>query len=244
MVIVINALDECEQEDNVRVILQLLPKLQESKSICLRIFLSSRPEESVRAGLNQFQDYQVQALEEAPMTEHDIQLFLKDQLSEIRKDKSLAREWPGDDAFHNLVAMSVPLSIFAATVCRFIKDRPGKRLAAVLESREATPVTQMKKMYQQVLEQVLDPDNESESEDNVKKFKDIVGIICFLATPLSMHILGQFLGIPMEDISYLLNKLHSVLSIPEEINAPVCILHLSFREFLIDTKSEFHVNET
>ncbi|KAB8227880.1 uncharacterized protein BDW43DRAFT_323428 [Aspergillus alliaceus] len=43
MVIVIDALDECDQEDDVRVILRLLPRVQKSSSLQLRFLLTSRP---------------------------------------------------------------------------------------------------------------------------------------------------------------------------------------------------------
>jgi hypothetical protein len=53
MVIVINALDECESEENkddIRAVLQLLPRVQTLRSIRLRFFLTSRPELPIRLG--------------------------------------------------------------------------------------------------------------------------------------------------------------------------------------------------
>ncbi|KAH1997830.1 hypothetical protein KXW65_006357, partial [Aspergillus fumigatus] len=83
-----------------------------------------------------------------------------------------------------------------------------------------------------------------ESHDLVREFRNIVGVIILLATPLSVYTLGQLLSTSVEDISYLLDKLHSVLAVPEDINSPVRTLHLSFREFLLNTGEEdLHVNE-
>ena len=41
----------------------------------------------------------------------------------------------------------------------------------------------------------------------------------------------------------LLNKFRSVLHVPENLDKPICILHLSFPDFLLQTKSPFHVDK-
>jgi hypothetical protein len=77
--IVIDALDECEQEDDIRAILQLLPQLQESKCMRPRIFLTSRPELPIHLGFKQNNAHQDLVLHELPkrVIKHDIRLFLK-----------------------------------------------------------------------------------------------------------------------------------------------------------------------
>jgi hypothetical protein len=77
----------------------------------------------------------------------------------------------------------------------------------------------------------------------VQEFQDIVGVIILLATPLSLNALSQLINLPREDVSYRLDGFHSVLSIPEDVDLPIRILHLSFRDFLVKTKSRFQVNE-
>ena len=80
-VILIDTLDECEGEDDVRVILQLLPRLQRLISVHLRVFVTSRPELPIRLGFKQIanDDHQDLVLHEIPrpVIEHDIALFLK-----------------------------------------------------------------------------------------------------------------------------------------------------------------------
>ena len=43
-VIVVDALDECERSKDIRVILTLLARLGTIRSLCLRVFVTSRPE--------------------------------------------------------------------------------------------------------------------------------------------------------------------------------------------------------
>jgi hypothetical protein len=80
VVIVIDALDECENDQDVRNIIRLLPLLQKAEAVRLRIFVTSRPELPIRFGFLEVADHEYQdlALHEIPeeVTEHDIHLFL------------------------------------------------------------------------------------------------------------------------------------------------------------------------
>ena len=71
-----------------------------------------------------------------PVIEHDIELFLKYKFSDVRIKESLDRDWPGADQIERLVHMATPLFIFAATICRFIRDPtfdPEQRLREFLD---------------------------------------------------------------------------------------------------------------
>ncbi|KAL4998915.1 hypothetical protein BDV10DRAFT_166039, partial [Aspergillus recurvatus] len=85
--------------------------------------------------------------------------------------------------------------------------------------------------------------SKSDSEQLLKESQDIVGVIILLATPLSVIALEQLTGISMEIISNRLNRFHSVLNIPEDLDEPVRILHLSFRDFLVTKPGSFHVDK-
>ncbi|KAB8237945.1 uncharacterized protein BDW43DRAFT_321130 [Aspergillus alliaceus] len=251
IVIVIDALDECDKEDDVRIILQLLFKLLEIESVHLRVFLTSRPELPIRFGFKQNKNHLDLVVHElpAPVIEHDIRLFLKHKLSEIQDERSLPPAWPGNETIEELVQMAVPLFIFAATACRFIKKgtHPKKRLQKLLEFQPTTATTQMDKIYLPVLNQ-LTGDEEGNSKELVEELQDIVGVIIVLTPPpppppLSIESLARLLQISAGDISELLASLHSVLNIPSRREAPVRILHLSFRDYLLITDSPFHVHE-
>ena len=68
VVIVIDALDECDVDDDIRLILQLLPQLHKSKAIRLRVLLTSRPELPIRLGFEKLasHDYEDMVLHEIP----------------------------------------------------------------------------------------------------------------------------------------------------------------------------------
>lgn len=238
-VIVIDALDECEHDQDIRNIIGLLPLLQKAKAVRLRIFLTSRPELPIRLGFSEIanHDYQDLALHEIPeeVTEHDIHLFLQDRFAKIKHDRNISQDWPGDDIIRELVTMSVPLFISAATVCRYIKNpkwEPKSRLAELLAD-QAKYVSRMDKTYLPILTRLLDDpeSDESEQQQLLKEFHSIVGVIILLAVPLSINALSLFLGIGADVISNRLDSFQSVLSIPCDQDQPVRILHLSFRDF-------------
>lgn len=53
LLIVIDALDECERDSDIRVILQLLSSARDLKSVSLRVFVTSRPGLHIRLGFKQ-----------------------------------------------------------------------------------------------------------------------------------------------------------------------------------------------
>ncbi|KAI7971161.1 hypothetical protein EIK77_004676 [Talaromyces pinophilus] len=243
MVIVIDALDECEQEDDIRLILQLLPQVQKSNSVQLRFLLTSRPYLPLKLGFKGIMnDYQGLILHEIPqpVIEHDISLYIKDKFSQLRMERSLPSDWPGDETIKTLVQRAVPLFISAATLYRFISDtrwNPQKRLEAILAD-QTIYLSRMDSTYMPVLNQLLAGQDEWESQQLVQEFKEIVGVIILLAHPLSVNALAQLLKIRISDINNRLSLLQSVLDIPGGLDAPVRLLHLSFRDFLLDSKKK------
>ncbi|KAF7712143.1 Uncharacterized protein PECH_004203, partial [Penicillium ucsense] len=250
-VIVVDALDECEHDQDVRNIIRLLSLLQKAKSVRLRIFLTSRPELPISLGFSEIagDGYQDLALHEIPeeVTEHDIHLFLQDRFAKIKHDRNISHDWPGDDVIQKLVTMSVPLFISAATVCRYIENakwEPKLRLAELLTD-QAKYVSKMDKTYMPILTRLLEDQESDESEQQqlLQEFQDIVGVIILLTVPLSINALSPLLGIGADQISNRLDSFRSVLSIPGDGDQPVRILHLSFRDFLVRSSSKFFVDE-
>jgi len=104
-VIVVDALDECEERD-VRVIVNILSLAKSLTSVKLGIFVTSRPELPIRLGFGDIKGkYQDMVLHEVPepIIKHDIKAFLNEELVRIRNDYNsmlpedlqLPSDWPG-----------------------------------------------------------------------------------------------------------------------------------------------------
>lgn len=251
-VIVIDALDECEREEDIQAILQLLTRTKDMPLVSLRVLVTSRPELHIRLGFKQMPNgsYQDLVLHEVAKNtiEHDIRLFYEHELSAIRQARMLSPDWPTTGQIQALVELAVPLFIFAATVCRYIGTKGGNPegyLSKVLEYQKST-FSQLDRTYLPILEQLLVEQEDDEKEAWLQAFRKVVGSIVVLESPLSIASLARLLKVPQKEIECRLDALHSVLSVPDNKDVPVRLLHLSFREFLIDRqiqdKSQFWVN--
>ncbi|KAJ4178401.1 hypothetical protein NW755_013240 [Fusarium falciforme] len=251
LVLVIDALDECDRVADVRLIVNILARLKSLNRIKLKAFVTSRPELPIRLGFNNIQDeYKDLVLHEIPkpVIEHDISEFLHHQLEQARLEYNsqsdpndqLGPDWPGTQATNTLIQMAVPLFIFAATMCRFIQDPlydPATQLEKVLKYKSSAQDSEMAKLdttYRPTLDQLLVDRTGRARERVLKDFRDVVGTIVLLQEPLSISTLSCLAEIPERVISGILRPLHSVLSVPISPREPIRMLHLSFHDFLVD----------
>src|SRR5437762_3701642 len=89
LVIVVDALDECERDDDVRLIVHLFSRSKSLKSPRLRILVTSRPELPIRLGFSaidgKYQDLVLHEIPE-PVVKHDISAYLQSELARIREE--------------------------------------------------------------------------------------------------------------------------------------------------------------
>ncbi|QKX64833.1 uncharacterized protein TRUGW13939_12009 [Talaromyces rugulosus] len=144
LVVVIDALDECAQDGDS--LLRLLSQTRNKWSPSLQIFITSRPELVIRLGFREMprdaiEDFILHEISH-PVIENDIAIFLKHEFAKIQENhikdgqQQLPSGWPGSEVISTLVQISVPLFIFAATICHFVGDTawsdPVRQLNKVL----------------------------------------------------------------------------------------------------------------
>ena len=256
-VLVVDALDECEGENIVRIILRLLAEARSLKEVRLRVLITSRPEVPISYGFCQipnaeYRDFILHDIE-AAIVDHDISVFLKHELRSIGQERNLGAGWPGDLVIQQLVQKASGLFIWVATACRFVRE--GKQLAksrlnTVLQGDESIrgPEKRLNDIYLTVLNNSLPQDcTEQEQEDLYNTLREILGSIVILSSPLSADALATLLHMPKQDVDQTLEDLHSILDIPEDQTRPLRLHHPSFRDFLLDKNrcSDLHfwVNE-
>jgi len=259
-VVVVDALDECDREEDATTIIGLLPRAKKLSSVRLKFFITSRPEFPILLQFDKisgtYQDLALHKVDKYTI-EHDISIFFNSELSKIRddynrlaqKDWKLSLDWPGPTNLRILVKRAVPLFIFAKTVCRFVEDRgfgdPEEQLNKILEYQLTGQEFQLHATYLPVLTQMLmkrtDSGLISRSAEGkaaiVKEFCEVVGTIVTLADSLPIGSLSQLLRIPERVIGHRLSMLRSVLNIPSDSATPVKLFHLSFRDFLVGPKN-------
>jgi hypothetical protein len=257
-VLVVDALDECEEENNVRIIPQLLAEARSLENVRLRIFLTSRSEIPIRHGFchipdAEHQDFVLHNIS-PPIIDHDIRVFLEHDMSLIRQELSLGPGWPSEEAIRCLVQRASGLFIWAATACRFIRQGrhfAAKRLETIVTNSGGSvtaPEKHLNQIYITVLKQSVSEEyTNEEKEELYYMLRQILGSIVLLFSPLSINSLSRLLCVASDDISQTLDDLHSVLDIPKDQAKPLRIHHPSFRDFLLDsdkcTNPNFWVND-
>jgi hypothetical protein len=207
-VIVIDALDECDQEEDIGIIIRLLPQVQRIASVQVKFFLTSRPELPVRLGFADISGaYEGLALHQIAesIIKEDISTFLEHDLATIRHDynksvlsnRQLPADWPGQRNVQVLVEMATPLFIFAATICRFIRDRrcgrPNEQLAKVLKYHTPSQASKLNATYLPVLNQLLFGLTTLEKRSVLENFQQVIGSIIILISPLSANSLDRLI---------------------------------------------------
>jgi hypothetical protein len=241
IILVIDALDECDNDESVKTTLLLLSRVEAITSVRLRIFVTSRPELPVDLGFKGMSGdlHHDVRLEEAQETSiaHDIQVFYEHQFSEIREASLLQVDelpptWPGDENICLLVDKAVPLFIFAFTVSRYIAANPKRNLNTLVRQSLGRSLSGLKETYIPILNSVVLSEGNGEDEDRVLDFKRIVGTIVLLYDPLGASALARLLDVCIGDVDRVLRPLRSVLNIPQ---APDGKMDCTIPIFLVDS---------
>ncbi|KAF5328858.1 hypothetical protein D9619_011571 [Psilocybe cf. subviscida] len=248
VVVILDALDECEPEKLTSELLRIL--LKSIKRIpFLRIFVTSRPEGYIRKALDLIDSrspHQKLVLHEdihAEEAENDIRLFLRLRLQEIWNERTnqSSDRWPSKDNLEKLVKQSGRLFVYAATAVRFIGGNSAlnlnRQLSTLLRVKighvpKSEPYQQLDGLYLQILDSVF-PD--SGDEYYTRRFRKIVGSIVLLERPLPLGSLANLLDCSSDDIKETLYHLHSIIIVPAALSEAPRTYHLSFPNFITNS---------
>jgi len=241
--IIIDALDECRDEEPASAILSVLSRyVGEIPNV--KFFITGRPEPRIRSG------FRLKLLR--PITEvlrlhdvkrssvdRDIRLFFKTWLTDIantRSDCDFTRDWPTPSEINTLCEKAAGFFIYASTVVKLVASRnhtPTEHLDRVISLPQSTTHegrSGIDLLYTQVLQQAVD---DMDVDDDVHShFKTVVGTALLVFDPLSAKALSDLLRV--SSISTAICSLHSLLLVPERTEDPIRAFHKSFPDFLID----------
>ena len=247
IVLVIDALDECEDEQDARLILRLFSQARDlnSQAARMRIFITGRPETPIRLGFridvpaSDHQDFILHRISQ-PIIQHDITVFLRHELENIRREREgcTSQSWPGAIRIELLCQKACGLFIYASTACHFIRDPswdPEENLSIILQDDYVgqSPTGDLDDMYTKILMRSITPGSRDEQKQSAQ-FRQIVGSIAVLFDSLPVVPLCRLLGFREEVVSLRLRSLHSVLDIPTDREGLIRLIHPSFRDFLLN----------
>ena len=246
-VIVIDALDECKDQEPALAILFVLEQFV-SQIPNVKFFLTGRPEQQILRGfhrprLAKATDTFVLHEVEPSQVHSDIQLFFRHSFLDLANHQGELDDWPTQEDMDLLCEQAAGLFAYAMATVKFIdcwnKD-PKEQLDRLLKSPESTiyegktefkPKTTLDMLYITILQEAF---SNNDLEDDLK-VRSILGAVIFAVNPLSPSSIATLLGLGAKGVSLQLSSVHSLLILhQEDVNSPVRPFHKSFPDFIIN----------
>ena len=243
-IIVVDALDECIDDQPASAILSVLGR-HVKQLLSVRFFITGRPEPRIRTGfrLPLLEPLtQIFLLHEVKLSnvDKDIRLYLQEKLTGIskrRSDLDLSDPWPCGEDLTALTKKSSGLFIFASTLVRFIESEhhePNERLQLIITSSDNTANegrAGIDSLYTQILVHAFSDVEDPTFFTNLRR---VLGAVVLALNPLSRVQIAGILGVSKSLVARSLRHLHSVLLVPHEESKEIRVFHKSFPDFLQD----------
>jgi len=244
LVFVLDALDECADEDSVGDLLKEL--VASARSLPVKFLITSRPESHIQRRLethlpNPHQTFYLHNVE-ADAVAADIKLYLTHHLEEIRDQvlprpgRSFPEGWPSPSDLDALTKLCGSLFIYAFTAVQYIRQEdPVKVLREFKSLAKSTnlPTTKnLQQIYSYVLEKALD----TQSQETVRQI--LYGLLA-TREPLSISSLSQYIGVEIGQLRSLLDRLQAVVYVPiDDKDTSLSTFHASFGDFVTSQAPE------
>ena len=244
-VIVIDALDECKDDEPSSAILSVLARFVDEIPE-VRFFITGRPEPRIKTGfrlplLADSTDVFVLHDVHPSLIENDIRIVLKHDLSELAQWREL-EGWPSDEHIDLLCRRAAGLFVYAVATVKFLESRAylaEDRLDVILRLPESTvpegktrfnSSTTLDSLYTSILQSAF-----SEADPGLySRVRTAVGTIVMVVTPLPPLAVAQLTGLKFKEVMLYLTLTQSLLAVSEDSNQPVKPFHKSFPDFITD----------
>ena len=243
LIIVIDALDECADQNDVRDVLTII--CQYSPILPLKFFITSRPERQIQnvfrqKSISRYSKFILHEIEK-DIVSADIATYAREELAIIAKGRTAEMpigDWPPEDRLKTLVRLSGSLFIYAATACKYVGG--GGSIVECLEdvTTDVSPSSPnnetlaLDNLYGRILSAAFERANTREKHEIQKVHRAVISV----RTPLSINGLSKLLKIKAGNVSEALSSLHSVVYIPENAGLPISTFHASFTDFITTEK--------
>ncbi|KAH8828723.1 WD40-repeat-containing domain protein [Flagelloscypha sp. PMI_526] len=220
LVIVIDAIDECEETDEILGL--MMDAVEKGGLGGLKFLISSRP---IPALIKRFRLLRHQLLLElddidAVEVSGDIERFLSRSLGERLRPGQIVQ----------LTSLAHGLFIFASTLVKYLLPSPGfpdcdiqRRYHDIADRKEMS----LNALYQTILVEALSPES-----SGFKERLRVLHAISFVEEASSASVIADFIGIDIPKILSVAKSLRAVLSIPSP-DDPILVIHNSFYDFIV-----------
>jgi hypothetical protein len=230
LVFVIDALDECGDDESRRVLLKTL----DDATACapwLKLIITSRPEVDIQRFFDTpaRSSYSRYDLATDGQATSDLRLFAQDRFRKLAVKRYLKAPWPEPSLFESVISQAKGLFIFIKTVALSLtkcKD-PTETLKATLQDSDDTGLISPYGLYSSILQSRIVHSN--------AEFQRVIGVLLTTAPyrPLCEETIAELAGVDPSLVKMWVDDLSSLLYRDETVNGAIRVRHLSISEFFV-----------
>ena len=236
IIFIIDALDECGDENDVKNLLQAISTF--ACDVNVKFIVTSRPETHISTSPISRSDNNILRLHTIDPREvtEDIRLYISHAFSE----QLLEETWYTESDVDLLAARSDGLFIFASTVVAYVldtesaDDRMARLRTASFSMKNSKVATgPLDAVYEFVLTRASNTAKVEPKE--LEATRQVLACILMAKMPLSILALAEILGWKQETLRASLRRLRSVVLVPDVADQPILrTVHASFGDYLLD----------
>ena len=240
-VVVIDALDECIDDEPQSAILSVMGRFVEDIPNT-KFFITGQPEPRIQSGFRLKLLKPLTEIFTLHMVNHsivnmDIQRFLKAQLSGLAQKFQLT-EWPSDEHIDLLCKRAAGLFVYAAATIKFLDHKihsPQQQLDVIVNLPDCTTYeggaqfkakTTLDSLYTSILQIAFDFGAEDPKADS--RVQSTISTIVLVVNPLPPSAIAELIGMEVEQVMIILTLVQSLLILSEDPTCPVKPFHKSF----------------
>jgi hypothetical protein len=257
-VIIIDALDECVDEDSQSAILSVMGRLVEDIPD-VKFLITGRPEPRIRSGfrlglLRPLTDIFVLHEVDPSVVNADIRHFLEHGLHDlVEKHGSERDDWPTEEHLDLLCERAAGLFVYAVATLKFLDHSfapPDEQLDIILKApgstaREGQANLRLGATLDSLYLSTLQASFGRASAEDDEKVQSVVGAVVLAVNPLPPSAIAVLVNLSKSQVVKLLQLINSLLKLPEDPDSPVLPFHKSFPDFVIDplrcSNQRFHI---
>ena len=239
LVFVIDALDECGDDQSRPVLLKVLIDVA-AQAPWLKIIVTSRPEVDIQNFFNALSQssYSSRDLATDQEANADLRVFARSQFDLVATKWCLSTPWPEQPLFNDIISQANGLFIFIKTLVLSLEqcEDPEETLKATLQDSAGTGLKPLYNLYFSILNARRVPKN--------AEFRQMIGVLLAAAPyrTLCEESIAELAGVRLNLVKKWVNDLGSLLYRDEAANGGIRVRHLSISDFFVSDHCAYQVN--
>ena len=237
LVFVIDALDECGDDQRRPVLLKVLTDAA-VHAPWLKFIITSRPEVDIERFFDNRSSHLRYNLASDEEATSDLRNSALDRFHRVALKQHLQSPWPERSLFNGVISRAAGLFIFIKTVALALEDceDPKETLKAALQDSTGAGLTSLYGLYSSIIKARI--------VHSSAQFKRVIGVLLATAPYRSLcdETIARLAGVEPRLVKKWVGDLHSLLYRDEGVNGGIRVRHLSISDYFGSAACTYRVN--